>query len=123
VESIDVVVFMQMQVATEQHCWLSAILVQKRIIITLCLLVLGLRGPTPTLSSFFTLHDPLVIARFLKACFEHRSTLVAAQSGHTLWLGLESLYGPCTVHLEKHGASAINSSVFTSALEPLGDFV
>ncbi len=41
-------------------------------------------GPAPTLSSFFTLHDPKVIARFLRECFEHRITLVAAQSGHTL---------------------------------------
>ncbi len=41
-------------------------------------------GPAPTLSSFFTLHDPKVIARFLRECFEHRNTLVAAQSGHTL---------------------------------------
>ena len=40
-------------------------------------------GPSPTLS-FFTLHDPKVIARFLRECFEHRNTLVAAQSGHTL---------------------------------------
>ncbi|KAA6424483.1 MAG: hypothetical protein FRX49_05695 [Trebouxia sp. A1-2] len=28
----------------------------------------GFWGPTFTLTSFFTLHDPLVIARFLKAC-------------------------------------------------------
>ncbi len=41
-------------------------------------------GPAPTLSSFFTLHDPKVIARFLRECFEHRNTLVAAQSGHIL---------------------------------------
>ncbi len=41
-------------------------------------------GPAPTLSSFFTLHDPKVIARFLKGCFEHRNTLVAAQTGHNL---------------------------------------
>ncbi len=41
-------------------------------------------GPAPTLCSFFTLHDPKVIARFLRECFEHRNTLVAAQSGHTL---------------------------------------
>jgi len=47
-------------------------------------------GPTPTLSSVFTLvdvtvvHDPKVIARFLRECFEHRNTLVAAQFGHTL---------------------------------------
>ena len=41
-------------------------------------------GPAPTLSSFFTLHDPKVIARFLGESFEHRNTLVAAQSGHTL---------------------------------------
>ncbi len=41
-------------------------------------------GPAPTLSSVFTLHDPKVIARFLRECFEHRNTLVAAQSGHTL---------------------------------------
>jgi len=41
-------------------------------------------SPAPTLSSFFTLHDPQVIARFLKECFEHRNTLVAAQTGHNL---------------------------------------
>jgi len=39
-------------------------------------------GPAPTLSSCFTLHDP--IARFLRECFEHRNTLVAAQTGHNL---------------------------------------
>jgi len=41
-------------------------------------------GPAPTLSSFFTLHDPKVIARFLRECFEHRNTLVATQTGHSL---------------------------------------
>ena len=42
-------------------------------------------GPAaPTLSSFFTLHDPKVIARFLRECFEHRNTLVARQTGHSL---------------------------------------
>ena len=42
-------------------------------------------GATP-LSSFFTLHDPKVLARFLRKCFEHRNTLLAAQSGHILRL-------------------------------------
>ncbi len=41
-------------------------------------------GPAPALSSFFTLHDPKVIARFLRGCFEHRNTLVATQTGHSL---------------------------------------
>jgi len=41
-------------------------------------------GPAPTLSSVFTLHDPKVIARFLRECFEHRNTLVATQTGHSL---------------------------------------
>ncbi len=41
-------------------------------------------GPAPTLSSFFTLHDPKVKARFLRECFEHRNTLVATQTGHSL---------------------------------------
>ena len=41
-------------------------------------------GPAPTLSSFFTLHDPKVIARFLRECFEHRNTLIATQTGHSL---------------------------------------
>ena len=41
-------------------------------------------GPALTLSSFFTLHDPKVIARFLRECIEHRNTLVAAQTGHNL---------------------------------------
>ncbi len=41
-------------------------------------------GPAPTLSSFFTLHDPKVIGRFLRECFEHRNTLVATQTGHSL---------------------------------------
>ena len=34
------------------------------------------RGPAPTLSSFFTLHDPRVIAKFLHECFAHRSRLL-----------------------------------------------
>ena len=33
-------------------------------------------GPAPTLSSFFTLHDPRVIAKFLHECFAHRSRLL-----------------------------------------------
>ena len=33
-------------------------------------------GPAPTLSSFFALHDPRVIAKFLQECFAHRSTLL-----------------------------------------------
>ena len=41
-------------------------------------------GPAPTLSSFFTLHDPKVIASLLRECFEHRNTLMAAQTGHNL---------------------------------------
>ena len=40
-------------------------------------------GPAPTLSSFFTVHDPKVIARFLRECFEHGNTLVATQTGHS----------------------------------------
>ncbi len=42
-------------------------------------------GPAPALSSFLTVHasyDPKVIARFLKEFFDHRNTLMAAQSGH-----------------------------------------
>ena len=39
--------------------------------------------PAPTLSSFFTLHDPKVIARFLRECFEHINTPVAEQTGHS----------------------------------------
>ena len=39
-------------------------------------------GPTPALSSFFIVHDPKVIARFVREYFEYRNTLVAAQSGH-----------------------------------------
>ncbi len=46
-------------------------------------------GPAPTLSSFCTLHDPKVIARFLRECSEHRNTLVAVQSGHSLYFNLE----------------------------------
>ncbi len=38
----------------------------------------------PTLSSFFTVHDRKVIARFLRECFEHKNTLVATQTGHSL---------------------------------------
>ena len=41
-------------------------------------------GPASTLSSFCTLYDPKVIARFLRECFEHRNTLMAAQTGHNL---------------------------------------
>ena len=33
-------------------------------------------GPAPTLSSFFTLHDHRVIAKFLHECFAHRSMLL-----------------------------------------------
>ena len=33
-------------------------------------------GPVPTLSSFFALHDPKVIGRFLKECFAYRNTLL-----------------------------------------------
>ena len=33
-------------------------------------------GPAPTLSSFFTLHDHKVIAKFLHECFTHRSMLL-----------------------------------------------
>ena len=40
-------------------------------------------GPARTLSPLFTLHGPKVIARFLRECFEHRNTLVAAQTGHS----------------------------------------
>ena len=38
-------------------------------------------GPTPTLSSFFTLHDPRVIAKFLHECFAHRSLLLEGVLG------------------------------------------
>ena len=33
-------------------------------------------GPAPTLSSFFTLYDHRVIAKFLHECFAHRSMLL-----------------------------------------------
>ena len=33
-------------------------------------------GPAPTLSSFFTLHDHRVIAKFLHECFALRSMLL-----------------------------------------------
>ena len=33
-------------------------------------------GPAPTLSSFFTLHEHRVIAKFLHECFAHRSMLL-----------------------------------------------
>ena len=53
----------------------SALLVQQRMNIILCLIALhivplGTDSSTvfPTLSSFFTLHDPKVIASFLKEC-------------------------------------------------------
>ena len=36
-------------------------------------------GPAPTMSSFVAVHDPKVIARVLRECFEHRNTLMAAQ--------------------------------------------
>ncbi len=74
----------------------SALLVQQRLNIILCFIALqffvpsGKRftntfwGPAPALSPFFTLHDPKVIVRVLRECFEHRNTLVAAQSGHIL---------------------------------------
>lgn len=32
--------------------------------------------PAPTMSSFFALHDPRVIAKFLHECFAHRSMLL-----------------------------------------------
>ena len=41
-------------------------------------------GPAPRLSSFVTVHDPKVKARFLKDRFEHRNTLMAAQSERNL---------------------------------------
>ena len=41
-------------------------------------------GAQPLHCLLFTLHDPKVIARFLRECFGHRNTLVAAQFGHTL---------------------------------------
>ena len=46
-------------------------------------------GPAPTLSSFFALHDPKVIARFLRECFDYKNTLVAAQTGHNFCFDLE----------------------------------
>ena len=73
---------------------LSVLLVQQRMNIILCLIVWHIVpsgtdsqtyfGAQPTLSFFCILHDPKVIARFLRECFEHRNTLMAAQSGHTL---------------------------------------
>ncbi len=76
----------------------SALLVQQRISMILCLIVRHIvpsgtdsqtyfgaqRWLAPTLSSFFTLHDPKVIARFSRECFEHTNTLMAAQTGHNL---------------------------------------
>ena len=50
-------------------------------------------GPAPTLSSFFILHDSKVIARFLRECFEHRNTLMAAQTGH--YFNLECVSCTC----------------------------
>ena len=38
-------------------------------------------GPAHTLSSFFTLHDPRVIAKFLHECFAHRSRLLEGVLG------------------------------------------
>ena len=38
-------------------------------------------GPAPTLSSFFTLHDPRVIAKFLHECFAHRSRMLEGLLG------------------------------------------
>ena len=40
-------------------------------------------GPAPTLSSFFALHDPKVIGRFLKECFALRNTLL---SNYSFWI-------------------------------------
>ena len=43
-------------------------------------------GPQPlTLSSLFTVHDPKVIARVLRECFEQRNTLLALCAGSTIW--------------------------------------
>ena len=41
-------------------------------------------GPCSALSSFCTVHDPKVIARVLRECFEERYPLMAAQSGPTI---------------------------------------
>ena len=38
-------------------------------------------GPAPTLSSFFTLHDHKVIAKFLHECIAHRSMLLEGVLG------------------------------------------
>ena len=38
-------------------------------------------GPAPTLSTFFTLHDPRVIAKFLHEYFAHRSILLEGVLG------------------------------------------
>ena len=46
-------------------------------------------GPSPYAVFFSILHDPKVIARFLRECFENRNTLVAAQPGRTLQFSFE----------------------------------
>ena len=38
-------------------------------------------APRPTLSSFFTLHDHRVVAKFLQECFAHRSMLLEGDLG------------------------------------------
>ena len=47
-------------------------------------------GPAPTLSSFFTLHDHKVIAKFLLECFTRRSMLLGVPQHQ--WLAFTSSY-------------------------------
>ena len=51
-------------------------------------------GPAPALSSFFTLHDHRVIAKFLDECFAHRSMLLEVVLGvpQHQWLAFTSSY-------------------------------
>ena len=51
-------------------------------------------GPAPALSSFFTLHDHRVIAKFLHECFAHRSMLLEGVLGvpQHQWLAFTSSY-------------------------------
>ena len=48
-------------------------------------------GPAPTLSSFFTLHDHGVIAKFLHECFAHRSMLLESAAALVACLHLQLL--------------------------------
>ncbi len=76
----------------------SALLIQQRMNIILCLISLYIVPSRTDSQTYFGAqplhcllclllhdqHDPKVIARFLRECFEHRNTLVATQSGNTL---------------------------------------